>query len=631
MRVTLVSIFLEFAMMARKSKCVHEGTAPCRFCSLKGNRCVLELPHRVKLGAHSTKPAKSYDSPRQTPATFNWHEEIDEPPRDEAPSSKVSKETLREAIERISYIFPEFFFIHKPSLLFSADGQNSLISNTILALCGFFAPIENDPFLGLSSPQVRDEVYSKYVLEKIFFLDGGLLLSTPKLEVAQSLLMMSIHEWGKGRNYSSWMVYGISTKILQALEFHNATETTKNAYEYEVLIRTFWSSFCVDRIISSGKNRSYTYLIKDVAHVPLPSPDADFMYMNPEDSHVAVISDITLANFSQIPLAERNQILIYYIKIFQIWGDISKWLFNGGRRTEQKDPWAEDSFVFQSFIALKEWKELLPSSFQWSVHAFRVNQTVKTHVLFATTHLVYNLCIIYLNREYIPFLPHSTPFPQGPYEPPLLNPPTDPEYWKIHASDLFAAAKNMALIASQLEALNDPVEGIQDVPFLSNCYFFCATVCLYACKFPWLNPENNPEEHEFFANELMSYLQKRIGISPLSANWLTVLDQLKELYGFVTHDLERARRLNIGRDYFLKLEDSVQAVNSDVPPPIRDVPGVGDYLRKEESNNKRPGSVPMMEDYSHRRAPESSDLFLIGSDQSAHEFLTLFLQTITTT
>ena len=65
--------------------------------------------------------------------------------------------------------------------------------------------------------------------------------------------------------------------------------------------------------------------------------------------------------------------------------------------------------------------------------------------------------ILFLGREYIPFLPTPDSVPKGPVDPPLLEAMAPEGWWAERADQLFNAAGQITSLIEELEALGSPL------------------------------------------------------------------------------------------------------------------------------------------------------------------------------
>ncbi|ODV82935.1 hypothetical protein CANARDRAFT_30408 [[Candida] arabinofermentans NRRL YB-2248] len=625
MRTSLACSFCR----SQKHKCVHDGVAPCRTCEKRNFDCVIsptvKKSKKDRQRRHTNESivtSNSSSSTLTTNTTDYSSKNVDGPttkstfPREitnnhpssigDDPMVDVPIELFQIASQRVRKRFPELSFLHLNSIMFFPQLVDPYLKCSIMALCGYFTPIKNDKFLDFNSRYVQDEIFANYTLNNI--LSPTNLLSKPSLDLAQCLLLMSVYEWGKSKQFRCWMLHGCSCKMLQSLGFdeNNSSPELRNELQRETTIRTFWSSFIVDRIVGSGRNRSLAYSSSDASSVPLPVSEATF-----ESGSMSSMNGKRVSIRSLSTLHSDDILLPMYIRIFELWGEISMWLVRGGRREFLDLPWAPQAFYTTQKSKIIEWVELLPENSRWSISNFRAHRFMNTETLFCATNLVHRLCAVFLNREYLPFLPHSTPSPQGPCEPPLLPPPPIANFWEVSTSELFESAREIATIVELLDANDENPTDPATSPFISFCAFCAGSVSLYAWKFPWMDTPDWTLNCSA-AQKMQKYLQKRRHRSDLESNWSNLLLQLEKLYDSVSNNLGKARVLNLGRNSFSKLEESVQIINSST----------------SLANNEIDKANHTISDESHDEFPAMFDVFHASMDQSTQVYLNAFLESL---
>lgn len=265
-----------------KVKCVHDGHPPCRRC-LRLNRspCLL-TDSRSPRSPHSpsTPSRRARPRPARTP-----RDDPEDPPDVTRASSATATNpaslppsTLIAACDLYRKKFPVVNFLHYPSLI--ADLSRDVHSvepvflAALLSLCARFMTA-TDPNLAPS------DSYAEYARSQL----ARRAFESPSLPLAQSLVMISLYEWGSGRPYRAWMYSGMATYMIQSLlksaddhmehapeEFHAQTQIA-----YEQLVRTYWCCFAQDCELSSGARQHFALSFRQIS-VPLPIGDSDFTF-----------------------------------------------------------------------------------------------------------------------------------------------------------------------------------------------------------------------------------------------------------------------------------------------------------------------------------------------------------------
>jgi len=100
-----------------------------------------------------------------------------------------------------------------------------------------------------------------------------------------------------------------------------------------------------------------------------------------------------------------------------------------------------------------------------------------------------NHSVLFLHREYIPFLPAAESEPRGPVDSPLLETVAPPGWWQKGSQELFEAVESITNILKELE----DSDAALITPFAGFCAFSAAIMNLYVSKFPRMNLGESPE------------------------------------------------------------------------------------------------------------------------------------------
>ena len=102
-------------------------------------------------------------------------------------------------------MFPEFAFIHAPTFLSDLDAGrvDELKVCSILALCARYVAGAHDNVAQFSetfAQKAREEALRRATVK-------------PDIYVLQSLLLLSLHDWGTCRGFQAWMTIGRSEQV----------------------------------------------------------------------------------------------------------------------------------------------------------------------------------------------------------------------------------------------------------------------------------------------------------------------------------------------------------------------------------------------------------------------------------
>ena len=145
--------------------------------------------------------------------------------------------------------------------------------------------------------------------------------------------------------------------------------------------------------------------------------------------------------------------------------------------------------------------------------------------------------LLFLNREYIPFLPLACSRPCGPTDPPLLPLQAPGGWWDERASELFQAAEAISGILDDLRILGSPLRN----PFSGFCLFSAATTNLYAQSFPWMIP--HPCSHiSRIVERDFDALDRFRNVWCIGEGWCITLQDCRSLYDRASQSLSAPGR-----------------------------------------------------------------------------------------
>ncbi|KAL3419746.1 C6 transcription factor [Phlyctema vagabunda] len=489
-----------------KVKCVNSGVdSICKACEMSGRECTYPpsgatiTPKRseptpgvkVEDGENKRKIRKTDDFARRN-APRTGEDVLDAPILSKAVYRSVLDIFKRHFSTEMSFLHPSFR--HRldqaanprdPSLppLVDPEGTKLLVL-AMLTLTARFHP-ELVAYHSPGQPIGASEYYATALVSSNGL--SGISMSTPSLERIQALLMLGLYEWDQSKGGRAWFHVGAAIRLAQMMELSyeddmdHAKQTAKragvdNTYDKEVRRRTMWSCFVMDRMLSCGKYRDR---MVNIDSLKLRLPCADSLFLFGKGAPVGFLTD---------PISQHDDgILNRYIRLVNIWGEVSIWSHAGGRRTETYPPWDEKSRFFQLRQMLLQFREELPDD-------LAMNQdNLRNHILggsgnaYTSLHTLNLISLVMLHREYIPHIALRCEKPDGPIDPPLF--PKDqykiPDgFWEDSADVLFRSARDIVdIVQSCREDDNALPESAQIVFAL----FTAAYTGIYAALFPQMD------------------------------------------------------------------------------------------------------------------------------------------------
>ncbi|KAK4192419.1 fungal-specific transcription factor domain-containing protein [Podospora australis] len=520
-----------------KIKCNNTGgDAPCETCIRNGKECV--YPEATPTPAKRSEPPTGNKAEQNTERKRQRKMEEIVKAENAIPSDVIAEEVLSapyltEAVwSQLFDIYRLHFatelpFLHLPTLKeklgsrFRAKPSDTspeinLVLLGILTLTARFhsvlvsyvtapknqptpAGANKPPALGLDSKASMASEHYAHVLTMAL---GGLKTSmtTASVERVQAYLMLGLYEWSQARpktgGMAAWMWVGLAIRMAQALSLghgdgeanriplarkpHPPPELPIPRHEMviakEIRRRTMFSCLILDRLLGCGKDRVSTIRSEDL-RIQLPCDDRAF-----DLSEEVYTGFLKPARGIAKDRPVSDSILGRFVRLMDIWGEISRWSFAGGRFTEDDPPWDPASTFCQLHKQLDGFYADLPNFFRWSESNYYKNENHQASSVYVSLHMLGAVCKIMLHREYTPFIPIRCDRPVGPLDEPVFEAGQEPPgFWDASAQEVFRAARDIV----------DLVEICRDKLPMSSLVLFsvwtAAFVGIYAINFPHMD------------------------------------------------------------------------------------------------------------------------------------------------
>ncbi|KAL4985622.1 PLP-dependent transferase [Aspergillus falconensis] len=495
-----------------KVKCVHDGHPPCRRCQRLNRRpCQLtDSRSRSSLFSLSSLPS----SPRRTPRTPRTRPTANpsnlSPPRAESPLSSLPSATLIAACDLYRRKFPVVNFLHYPSLIADLARDAATVEPVFLAaLLSLCARFMTDTALKSS------ETYAEYARTQL----AHRAFESPSLPLAQSLVMISLYEWGSGRPYRAWMYSGMATYMIQSLlktaddhmehapdDFHSHADAQ---IAYEQLVRTYWCCFAQDCELSSGARQHFALSFRQIS-VPLPMRDSDFNFgraaqrHTPADIHGAVAGGLRLGIEHGLTIVTRG---------FDIFVRILRFA-NESRRDRARGAVRSSASTWAALKGeLDEWRALQDTTVRYPETSAPAHVALGYGELFAYINLVYLMSILFLYRD------RFLASPKGPDN--SDHPDSDGET----IDRLFSTAQHIGMILSSLESCATPVI----TPYAGFSVFVAAHINMYGTVSPTRYP-GGLERAEQEKKSNLEYLERLCRFWDVGTSWWRTLQEANRFY-----------------------------------------------------------------------------------------------------
>lgn len=341
-------------------------------------------------------------------------------------------------------------------------------------------------------------------------------VSAASVERVQAFLMLGLYEWTEAKSKTgglgAWMYVGLAIRMAQALRLgfgdkeNTSSQRSSRAVsqvsrssmsgsqviiDKEIRRRTMFSCLVLDRMLACGKERVSTIRSEDL-QIQLPCSEVSF------DLSENVVTSFLKSDSSEPrqESAKGDSVLGCFIRLVDVWGEISKFCHAGGRFSEKKGvaPWHETSRFRQLRQELSDFYTELPEVFQLSTGNYHRHENHQASSAYASLHMLGSLCSMMLHREYIPFIPIRCTGPAGP-----LDEPTFPEseykvpdgFWEESAEQVFLAAKD---IVELIELCGDKLPMSSLVMF---SVWTASFVGIYAHHFPQMDQKGHMLGREY--------------------------------------------------------------------------------------------------------------------------------------
>ncbi|KAG8668692.1 hypothetical protein FPOAC1_008075 [Fusarium poae] len=318
-------------------------------------------------------------------------------------------------------------------------------------------------------------------------------MDTITVERIQAFLMLGLFEWSQGHE-SAWMYIGVAVRMAKAmklelddqrmglLEKQTSTPQQSRTGSAEIAIvretrrRTMYSCFILDRLMGCTSGRTLS-TPTETLRIQLPCSEMAF------DLSLHVYTGFLRQpeGFVQ-PQMNDDSTLSQFIRLVDIWSDISMYISKGGREKEDLPPWDNRSRFYALRTKLDAFYNGLPDTFTLSRQNYYRHDNHQATNTYVSLHMLTSACQIVLNREYLPFMPLRCRGPQGPLDrtQPILNHAPD-GFWKESAEEVFRASRNVI----------DLIELCKDKLPLSSLTAFstwlAGYMAVYARHFPYMD------------------------------------------------------------------------------------------------------------------------------------------------
>ncbi|PHH90190.1 hypothetical protein CDD83_4289 [Cordyceps sp. RAO-2017] len=564
-----------------KIKCVNAGSPPCQRCDKSAiPGCLLTRPrlaaskasHRLiihRRAAKSSRPggeqsgAAAGRQPR--PDEQDGSPDASDPPavdgaEVEAHLAALPDSVILKALNVFINSFPELAMVHLPSFMAELRSvrppESRAMLAAVLAVTKAQLSVLTTPWSHLLLSRDHYACYAEHML-------AGFILQSPKIQVVQTLLIITLHKWGSRDFHKAWIYCGIAIRIMQALHsvrvaphrLDVASERQHDAVSLAIETRTYWACFIMDCMVNSGTYNPPMLPMSEMRKLKIARPLSVVEFAFGPDTPPQPVGEHPRLAGQASGLLDFTRSFEILVGGFDIWTQVMTFIFNDGRRAPGMSaphncPWAPGSPWSVSRIQLEAWRAGQNCALHYPGKSVAIHMTLGFGETFVYLNLLYYASTLMLHREYFPFLPLSESGPQGPIDHPRLEAAAPSGWWEASAEQMFGAAESIAKLLHEASEC-----GVHLMtPFTGFCAFSAGYANLYAFRFPRMNLNRSPDA-ETHLRMCLDYLQELRKVWKIADGWIKTLHHASLLYERATKDMARYRGRT--RDDFDTLHQSV--------------------------------------------------------------------------
>lgn len=440
-----------------KIKCENDGgSSPCETCIKQGKDC--KYPEATPLPPKRSEPSSSAGSKPERDAASDRKrlKKLEDGSRTEGQHSAAA---VAEDVLSAHYLTPKIWsevfdiyrlhfatelpFLHIPTLKedmgakFKTNHKDTS-SETNLVLLGVLtltARFHQDlvkyaahtanaqPGASRSRPaqsKPDSSAASEFFAEALRKALGplGTAMTTASVERVQAFLMLGLYEWSqiqpKTGGIGAWMYVGVAIRMAQALGLgfgdkpgpkarvranRSSVGSRMSQQQSELMIsreirrRTMFSCLILDRLLSCGKERVSTIRSEDL-QIQLPCNEWAF------DLNKDVKTGFLKAPADEEDMKdiEDDSVLSRFVRLVDLWGEISDFSFAGGRLVEEHPPWDPRNRFYHLRKKLEDFYGDLPSTFTLSTSNYHRHENHQASSVYVSLHMLGSVCQIMLHR-----------------------------------------------------------------------------------------------------------------------------------------------------------------------------------------------------------------------------------------
>ncbi|KAH8433933.1 fungal specific transcription factor domain-containing protein [Aspergillus melleus] len=390
------------------------------------------------------------------------------------------------------------------------------------------------------------DTYAIYTREIL----SGLVLEPPSIQVVQSLLIITLHEWGSRNFHKAWVYCGIAIRIMQAIHSLRVTrypldteaDTRNDVMSVAIENRVFWACFIMDRMVSSGTYNPPMLPMSEMEKLGIlrPLSTVEFAFGTDLASHsLGIEESLMRSEHHPTGLLDITQSFEILVSGFDIWAQVMTFILNDGRRAPgmcapQNCPWVPGSPWSRTRSQLERWRASQHDRLYYPNNGVVAHMSLGYGESFTYSNLLYYVSTLMLHREYFPFLPLNETGPRGPVDHPTLEAEAPPGWWEESATQLFGAAEHIALLLHEASECGVSLY----TPFIGFCAFSAAFNNIYVHRFPQMNLGRSLRAEQGLGY-CLAYLSEFRKVCKLGDGWLATIEHSSLLYERAASDRHR--------------------------------------------------------------------------------------------
>ena len=287
--------------------------------------------------------------------------------------------------------YPELAIVHIPTFLSSIQTSRSTETTSLLAAILAVTRAQLSVLNpALAEKLLSSEQYAHFARDLL----SDLMLQPPKIYIVQTLLIITLHEWGSRDFHKAWVYCGIAIRIMQALHslrvapypLDPTSERETDLVTRAIETRTYWACFIMDCMVNSGTYNPPMLTIAEMKKLKIPRPlgVVEFAF-----GHGAIERGAAAA-----PEFDMTQGFEMLVGGFDIWNQLTTFIFNDGRRAPgmcaaANCPWVPGSPWWASRSQLEAWRGSQPRRLIYPDVPVAVHMTLGYGETFTYINLIY--------------------------------------------------------------------------------------------------------------------------------------------------------------------------------------------------------------------------------------------------